>query len=205
MRTGSDIQLRHDRDRGRADAREGVTIRTYSGRTFWPLEPRATDIEIADIAHSLANLCRFNGQSRKLYTVAQHSVLVAEFVPPPLRGWGLLHDAAEAYLGDMVAPVKSADMRLGVAYREVEEPVMRAIAERFALSWPEPDEVATADRALLVAEFRHLMPLQEGDLEWLVDKHGQAYADAILPWSPGEAEAAFLGTYRRLQRAGELK
>ncbi len=187
------------------DVREGASIRTFSGKTFWPLEPRAADVDMVDIAHALANLCRYVGHTRRFYSVAQHSVLVADVVGPPHRAWGLLHDAAEAYLGDMAATVKVADAPLGAAYRAVEESVTRAIAERFGLAWPEPDDVVVADRALLVAEFRDLMVLHAGDLEWLVERYGPPYPKEVDPWSPDEAEVAFLDTYRRLQRAGELK
>lgn len=187
------------------DVREGASIRTFSGRTFWPLEPRAADVDIVDIAHSLANLCRYTGHTRRFYSVAQHSVLVANVVGPAHRAWGLLHDAAEAYLGDMAATLKVADTPLGAAYRDVEESVTRAIAEHFELAWPEPAEVVAADRALFVAEFRDVMPLHPGDLEWLVERHGPAYSDKIVPWASNDAEAAFLATYERLQGAGELK
>jgi 5'-deoxynucleotidase YfbR-like HD superfamily hydrolase len=186
-------------------ARAGVTIRTFTGKTFSPLDPCVSDVDIVDIAHSLANLCRYVGHTRRFYTVAQHSVLVAALLRPPHRAWGLLHDAAEAYLGDMAATIKRANVPLGVAYRQVEEQVMRAVAERFGLAWPVAAEVAAADRALFVAEFRDLMHLEPADLERLVASHGQAYPEEIVPCSPGEAKAAFLETYRQLQSAGELK
>jgi 5'-deoxynucleotidase YfbR-like HD superfamily hydrolase len=196
----------HDSEKGRSVAtRARVTIRTFTGKTFSPLDPCLSDVDIVDIAHSLANLCRYVGHTRRLYTVAQHSVLVAGLLRPPHRAWGLLHDAAEAYLGDMAATIKRADVPLGVAYRRVEEQVMRVVAERFGLAWPEPAEVAAADRALFVAEFRDLMHLEPGDLERLVAKHGQAYPDAIVPCSSEQAKAAFLETFRQLQSAGELK
>ena len=186
-------------------ARDAPTIRTFSGKAFWPLEPRAADVDIVDIAHALANLCRFSGHCRRFYSVAQHSCLVADIVEPPHRGWGLLHDAGEAYLGDMVASVKIADVQLGAAYRDAEDKVVRVIAQRFGLAWPEPDEVVAADRALLVAEFRDLMPLREGELESLVERHGPAYPARVVPWSPNAAQAAFLDSYRRFQQAGELQ
>jgi uncharacterized protein len=184
------------------NSREGASIRTFTGRTFWPLDPRAEDVEIADIAHALSNLCRYTGHTRRFYSVAQHSVLVAELVEPAHRPWGLLHDAAEAYLGDMAGTVKLADAPLGAGYREAEARVTRAIAERFGLEWPEPPEVEAADRALLVAEFRDLMPLHDGDLEWLTERYGAAPHDEIVPWPPEHAEAAFLDTYSSLRRAG---
>lgn len=177
------------------NAREGPSIRTFTGKTFWPLEPQADDVDIRDIAHALANLCRYTGHTRDFYSVAQHSVLVAECVAPEHRMWALLHDAAEAYLGDMAGTVKAADAPLGTAYRGAEERVMRAVAARFGLPWPEPPEISAADRALLVAEFRALMHVEEGDLEWLRRRYGDGYSREVRAWLPDEAEAAFLAAY----------
>ena len=82
--------------------RKGDWFLTYTGRQFWPLDPRPEDICIRDIAHHLSLCCRFNGACRVHYSVAQHSVMVANILPAPLRFWGLMHDATEAYVGDMV-------------------------------------------------------------------------------------------------------
>ena len=81
-------------------------ISTRSGRRLYLQNPNAGQIHIDDIAHGLAHQCRFNGQTNKFYSVAQHSVMVASILPPELRLAGLLHDAAEAYLGDSVQPLK---------------------------------------------------------------------------------------------------
>ncbi|MDP3133715.1 MAG: phosphohydrolase, partial [Burkholderiaceae bacterium] len=82
-------------------------ISTFKGNRFYPAEPRIDGIDIEDIAHGLAYQCRFNGQTSAFYSVAQHSLMVADLVPPALRRAALLHDAAEAYLGDMVKPLKA--------------------------------------------------------------------------------------------------
>jgi uncharacterized protein len=130
-------------------------------------------------------------------------VLVADVVPPQNRAWGLLHDAAEDYLGDMAGTVKAAEAGLA-SYREVEERVTRAVAARFGLEWPEPPEIAAADRALLVAEMRDLMTLHDGDLEWLTRRHGQADPRPVVPWPPEHAEEAFLAVYGVLRADGAL-
>jgi len=81
-------------------------VSTKSGRRVALLNPSPSQIVIGDIAHGLAHQCRFNGQTSKFYSVAQHSVLVASILPRELRLAGLLHDASETYLGDVVQPLK---------------------------------------------------------------------------------------------------
>ncbi|MFH1495895.1 MAG: phosphohydrolase, partial [Pseudomonadota bacterium] len=102
-------------------------VSTYLGNRFYPLEPRIDDVAIEDIAHGLAYQCRFNGQTSAFYSVAQHSLIVASLVPEELRFAALLHDAAEAYLGDMVKPLKV----LLPSFSEIEDSVTRIIGERF--------------------------------------------------------------------------
>lgn len=84
-------------------------IQTFTGKKFWPLAPRVEDICIEDIAHALSLKCRFGGHCKVFYSVAQHCVLVSELLEPSTEStllWGLLHDAAEAYLPDFPTPIK---------------------------------------------------------------------------------------------------
>lgn len=90
-------------------------IQTFTGKQFWPLTPKAEDVCIEDIAHALAFKCRFGGHCKTFYSVAEHSCRVAEILRPEHQLIGLLHDAAEAYLPDVAAPIKSA---IGVKTRE---------------------------------------------------------------------------------------
>lgn len=84
-----------------------TTITTFTGIEFAPLSPRLEDIDIRDIAHGLSNLCRFSGQCRKFYSVAEHSVFVSLLTPPKYALGALLHDASEAYgLNDVAGPIK---------------------------------------------------------------------------------------------------
>src|SRR5262249_3879894 len=91
--------------------RTGDWIATITGKRWFVTDPHPDDVDIEDIAHGLSMVCRFGGQCREFYSVAQHSVLMANEMcrreaPPEMALWGLLHDAPEAYLGDMVRPLK---------------------------------------------------------------------------------------------------
>src|SRR3972149_10211945 len=140
----------HLRGRGTAivperEERRGDFILTYSGRRFWPLDPRPEDVVVEDIAHALGNLCRFTGHTSRFYSVAEHSVHVSDSASAPNKLWGLFHDASEAYLGDLARPTKQAQAGFGLAYRRVERRLMRAICDRFELSLTEPLEVLSLD------------------------------------------------------------
>src|SRR5574337_1333697 len=122
------------------------SIQVFSGLEFFPLNPNPQDISIDDIAHALSIQVRFSGHIVHPYTVAEHSVCVSYLVPQQYALWGLLHDAAEAYLVDLPRPLKH-DVSMS-RYREAEEKLMRAISTRFDLNWPEPPIIKTADRLM---------------------------------------------------------
>ena len=81
---------------------------TRSGRHIRVLDPRPEDVYVPDIAWALSRICRFGGHAPRHDSVAQHSVLVSELCPPHLALVGLLHDAPEAYIGDVIGPLKHA-------------------------------------------------------------------------------------------------
>ncbi|MHC4093108.1 MAG: phosphohydrolase, partial [Planctomycetota bacterium] len=130
-------------------------MQTIGGRQFFPGQPDPGAIDIMDIAWSLSMLCRFNGHCSHFYSVAQHSVLVSQLCPPGLELAGLLHDAAEAYIGDLVAPIK----REIPVFRELEERLLIAIGQRFNIdpALLSSDQVKYADRILLATEKRDLL------------------------------------------------
>lgn len=105
-------------------------IQTYTGRRFFPLEPNPADVDIRDIAHALALETRFGGHSRVFYSVAEHCVRVSHEVEPPHALWGLLHDAAEAYLADVPRPVKAN----WPEFERTEQRVLTAVQEHFHFS-----------------------------------------------------------------------
>jgi hypothetical protein len=136
--------------------RKGSWIQTYTGKQFWPLDPRPEEIVLEDIARALSHQCRFSGHTKYFYSVAEHSVNVARLLdkePEGTRLWGLLHDASEAYLVDVPRPVKWFLPQ----YKEAEELLHQAIAERFGLGWPIPDAVHHADNVMLATEAHHLL------------------------------------------------
>ncbi|MBF0309206.1 MAG: phosphohydrolase [Magnetococcales bacterium] len=166
-------------------------IQTFSGRAFWPLQPRMEDIDIQDIAHSLAMLCRFNGHGRIFYSVAEHAILVSRLVSPPHAPWGLLHDASEAYLTDLPKPVK----RQLPDYTHCEERLQALIAKRFHLDWPLPTAVKHADMVALSTEKVALMaaePLTWGELPSPADP------TLIRGYPPLEAKQLFLARFAEL-------
>ncbi|BCB25924.1 hypothetical protein SKTS_08100 [Sulfurimicrobium lacus] len=164
-------------------------VSTYLGNRFYPLEPRIDDIEIEDIAHGLAYQCRFNGQTNAFYSVAQHSLIVASQVPDDLQLAALLHDAAEAYLGDMVKPLKL----LLPAFSAIEDSVTRIIGERFGLDLSHHGDIKRADLVALATEKRDLMPYSTES--WTSLQGIEALPDRICTMQPEDAKQAFLRAF----------
>lgn len=167
-------------------------IATYTGGVFWPLAPRREDVKLSDIAHALSHLCRFAGHTREFYSVAQHSVLVSHLCRPEDARWGLLHDASEAYLSDIVAPLKRSGGLSG--YREIETRVQLVIAQAFNLPLTEPVSVKAADQALLRIEQRDLMTMPTVVNVDVPSRYGR-----LVPLPPAEAERQFLARFWELQ------
>lgn len=166
-------------------------IQTYSGKAFWPLTPRATDLDIEDIAHSLSMQCRFNGHCRVFYSVAEHCVRVSHILPQESAFWGLMHDAGEAYLVDMPKPLK----RMMPEFEAHENNLLQEIAAFYGLSWPIPDDVHTADVVLLMTEKRDLMSPEPQS--WGIEV--EPLAEVITPMTQEQAKAAFLARYEELR------
>lgn len=151
------------------EQKEPICIHTFSGIAFDLLNPKPEMILLEDIIHSLSLINRFNGAAIFPYSVAQHSLYVASLLPPELKLHGLLHDAPEAYAGDMVSPLK----KIMPAYKEVEATIARVVADVFSLAYPEPLEVKKADLAVLSAEREQV----------LHPSYGPWYKDFPLPAS----------------------
>lgn len=173
-----------------------MPLQTFTRRSINPLAPRVQDIAIEDVAHALAHICRFGGHVGAFYSVAQHSVLASHLVGVDDALWALLHDASEAYLGDIPTPLK----RTGAFrdYHALEALWQRTIYQAMGLVGEEPASVAVADLQLLLAEADVLLP--GGPLAWADDLRGRVEPAAvkILPVPPAQAEAGFLARYRAL-------
>lgn len=128
-------------------------VRTYTGRNLDIAKPDPKEISIEDIAHHLAKLDRYNGAGHFPYSVGQHSLLVADELPKEYKLQGLLHDATEAYLGDVVSPLKG----LLPEYRRIEGQVMKAICNRFQITFPRPQIIKKADQAVMAAEMNQVV------------------------------------------------
>lgn len=167
---------------------------TFSGRQFWPLDPREEDIDIIDIAHALAMKCRYTGHCSSFYSVGQHSVHVAEIVAwtnPELALTALLHDAAEAYIADVARPVKSSITQLA----EIEHRLEVVVANRFGLVFPFPEIIKTADNIMLATERRDLMP--NPPRPWKT--YGVSpLSRVIVPWVWQQAKFEFIKMFSRL-------
>ncbi len=177
-------------------------IQTYIGMQFWPFSPEYRKIDINDIAHSLANQNRYTGHTRYPYSVAQHSIYVSRILPAPLRVFGLLHDAAETYVHDIVSPMKKyvilRDSERHVAtFSQVEDQVLSAIAMRFGLPFPFPmaKEIHAADMAVTTREMHHFFP--ERPAEWKCE-HVKPAPVRIGEWGWKKAKKQFLAEWEIL-------
>jgi 5'-deoxynucleotidase YfbR-like HD superfamily hydrolase len=168
-----------------------------SGQCFNVREPRPEQISLTDIAHHLSNVCRFGGAVREFYSVAEHCVYVSRLVAPELAPLALIHDAQEAYLGDVIKPLKNCLPD----YQALEHIWEAAIAARFGFASLKHPDIKTADVAAVQAERRDLLPstlnadaprelwaayLQRGD------RVPPAATPVVPLGSPAAARAAFL-------------
>lgn len=171
----------------------GDWMETYTGRQFWPLNPMAADVDIEDIAHSLSNICRFNGHVREFYSVAQHCVQCAALLKTwgaslKIQAAGLLHDASEAYLCDVIRPVK----RNLPSYGEYEFAVLVEVGWRFQLSIEQLSDplIQKADDVMLMTEADQLLPSRGATWSY---RPCEPLSDWVIdPWTPRRAKAEFL-------------
>jgi hypothetical protein len=182
----------------RAPPAPGPYLQTVSGRWVNPFDPDPSQLDAGDIARALANQCRFGGHCRVFYSVAQHSVIVSELVEQ--RGGdaedafaALMHDATEAYLGDMPHPLKHRSA-LGAAFKAAEVELEQAIRDHFRIK-PDVPEIKRVDRALLATERR---AFSAEDWHWPELEGVEPLELDLSAWSPDEAAQAFARRYAEL-------
>jgi hypothetical protein len=182
-------------------AKEDAYIETVAGRKFYFFRP---DFDLGEIAHALGNICRFTGQSRKFYSVAEHSVLVSRIMEDLELGnpvEGLLHDAVEAYMADMSTPAKSVLKD----YRALEGALDKAMRKQFNLPLEKTQGCIEADWMALFIEANVLLPTHGKD--WrdpaVLRARALKLPYVINGWTPQDATGRFmtrLGDVNRRRR-----
>lgn len=158
-------------------------IRTFTDKKFYFMKFGPEDICIEDIAHSLSNTCRYVGHCKRFYSVAEHSIRCCEMGSKWLcQMWCLLHDAAEAYIGDLSGPFKCL-ISNNCSILQYEENILKVIADKFNFPWPIPDEVHEIDKTL----FNWEMDALWGD-------------ELITTLAPKDGEEIFLKYFKALER-----
>ena len=166
-------------------------IQTANGHLFDVLAPDPAKIDITDIAHALSNICRYTGHTGVFYSVAQNSVLASLHITDAKFALAaLMHDASEAYLGDVSRPLKKV---LGKTYTDIEDRLEAVIARKYGYEYPYPDCVKEIDNALLETEFKHVMGGKQFDLDL-----GRMLDIPMRPWAPDRAERNFLERFDQL-------
>ena len=174
------------------DNRIGNYMITSSGQKYWPFDPRPEEVEIDVIAHHLAMKCRWAGAVREFYSVAEHSFWCSTLVPPEDALDALLHDASEAYNGDLIRPMKY-DPSFAEPFMRIERLSEIAIALRFQIGHPRPPSVKAADDAMGAAE-RDQLITHHG--EWTGINYPVPPAPVTVEcWSPRIAKVKFLTRY----------
>jgi 5'-deoxynucleotidase YfbR-like HD superfamily hydrolase len=189
--------------------------RMLSGRRLDLLDPSPLDVELEDIAHGLARVARWNGQTKgaHIFSVAQHSLLVEALARAKLprldknaRLALLLHDAPEYVVGDMISPFKVV---IGDSYKAVEKRLLAAIHLRFGVPVKLPDTltalIKTADRSAAYLEATRLAGFADAEARRFFGPPPKFSAslerDYLTPWSAGTAKARFVERFEKLLRA----
>lgn len=167
-------------------------MNTFTGRAFYPMDPDPEQIDILDIAHALSMACRYAGHVRHFYSVAEHSVYISRAVPAPYALAGLLHDATEAYMGDMVRPLK----KMMPEYRAAEDRLERVIFKKFGCPPMMPPVVKEMDLRIVQDEKAALM--NPSPLPWTALDGVEPLGIRIWAMMPSAAEQFFLDRFREL-------
>ncbi len=173
----------------------GPRMMLRSGAWFDFLDPGDSDFTIEDIAFGLSNICRYSGQCSEFYSVAEHSLLVANVTPDHAYS-ALMHDAAEAFIGDITRPLK----QLLPDFKRIESSVEQAVFERFHVPNPMPKAVKAADLRVLAAEQIQIMPPETS--RWSLEEGVDPAPVKVRHLPPKAAREAFLERFRELAPSG---
>lgn len=186
--------------------RRGTYMHTASGAKWFPFDVRADEVSIETIAHQLAGQNRWQGAvqhknhiDRIFYSVAEHSIYCSLLVPPEDALEALMHDASEAYIGDLIRPLKHS-LEFHAPFKKVEDAHERAIADRFGLRWPWPKSVKAVDEMVCSAECNQIVA-RNPDEDWVSNKQhddsrvADIQIEMMLPY---QAKQAFLARFNEL-------
>lgn len=162
---------------------------TYTGKHFYPFAPKAKDVDILDIAHSLSLLCRFNGHTKKFFSVAQHCCNAYDLASNSNKFAALMHDSSEAYLSDVIRPIKPYLTN----YYKIEKKLEVVLAKKFRYKYPYEEEVKMVDDMLLHTELRDLFDNRRFD-------SSLALSFSIDPWDCLRSEKEFLTRFNQGKR-----
>lgn len=174
-------------------------IQTQSGRYLDLLNPQPDQISIYDIAHALSHLCRFTGHVDRFYSVAEHSVRCASFLrkrgyTPHAQLAALMHDSAEAYIGDVSSPLKA----LLSDYRAIEARIIQAIVDKYGADHRGRPEVHMADMQMLCVERHELLTRDTSEWACLIGIDPADYQHTTLGWDSEKALRMFLRAHDQL-------
>lgn len=175
---------------------KGDWFETYTGKCFDILNLTEDMIDIVDIAHALSNTGRFNGHGSGFLSVAEHSWQVSYLCDDPLAG--LLHDGSEAYLTDVVSPIKP----YLTGYKPLEDKVMHVIAKKYGFQYPLSKDIKIADATALSTEANAMIRSRGDTWAWDVwsptGERPNKNAFVVWGWSPKLAEEMFLKRFNEL-------
>ena len=177
---GQNVKIRY------SQVKDNPFIITYTGKKFYPFSPKAKDINIIDIAHSLSLINRFNGHTKFPYTVSQHCCYAYDLASNVNKKAALLHDGSEAYICDIASPIKYYIDN----YQKIEDIIQIAISMKFDFEYPLEHEIKTIDMKLLHTEFRDLTHLN-------YDK-SLVYNFQIKEWGWKKAKKEFLKRFNKV-------
>ncbi len=180
----------------------GPWMQTYTGGAFFLADPHEREVKVADIAHALANTARYNGHTRELYSVAQHAVVISEWLEED--GWpldvcyaGLHHDSAEAYTGDVPSYLKHIVPEFKIVERRVEAAVMDALG--FHMADGVGAIIKNYDMIALATECRDILGPNRSEFTW-GNMPSPRRGIVLVPWAPKLAENVFLDRHAELRR-----